>query len=72
MTNEQLTELIDAYVETVVECMDMEDLMNFVSGSIHERLEQMGTEDILAEITEVAPELLTEDDEDGMIESVEG
>lgn len=72
MTNEQLTELIDAYVETVVDCMDMEDLMNFASQSIHERLEQMGTEDILAEITEVAPELLTEESEDDMIESVEG
>ena len=72
MTDEQLTELINAYVETIVDCMEMDDLMNFVSESIHARLEQMGTEDILAEITEVAPELLTEESEDGMIESVEG
>lgn len=72
MTNEQLIELIDAYVETVVECMDLDNLKNHAYESIHARLEQMGTEDILAEITEVAPELLTEDTEDDMIEGLEG
>ena len=72
MNNEQLTELINEYVETVVDCMDMEELIELASLAMHDRLEGMSNEDILAEITEVAPELLTEESEDGMIESVEG
>jgi len=68
MSNEQLHDLINEYVELIVDTMDMEDLINHAYESIHARLEQMGTEDILAEITEVAPELLTDDMESGTLE----
>jgi hypothetical protein len=68
MTNEQLHDLIDEYVSLTVDCMDMGDLINHAYESIYARLEQMGTEDILAEITELAPELLTDDMESGTLE----
>lgn len=62
MKNTNCEELIENYVQQILDGMDMKTMECFVYDTLKENLESYSDEELLAEITEYNPELLEEVD----------
>jgi len=56
------TELLEAYVDRLLENMSTKDLMRIVGDQIEENLSSYSDEELIAEVEEYYPELLEECD----------
>jgi len=56
------TELLEAYVDRLLENMSTKDLMRLVGDQIEENLSGYSDEELIAEVEEYYPELLEECD----------
>jgi hypothetical protein len=54
------TELIEAYVDRILDNMSTKDLMQIVGDQLDENFSSYSDEELIAEITEYYPELLEE------------
>jgi len=54
------TELIEAYVDRILDNMSTKDLMRIVGDQLDENFSSYSDEELIAEITEYYPELLEE------------
>jgi hypothetical protein len=53
-------ELLDAYIDRILDNMSTKDLMRIVGDQIEENLESYSDEELIAEIEEYYPELIQE------------
>jgi len=60
MTNR--TELLDAYIDRILDNMSTKDLMRLVGDQIEENLSGYSDEELIAEVKEYYPDLLDECD----------
>jgi len=56
------TELLDAYIDRILDNMSTKDLMRLVGDQIEENLSGYSDEELIAEVEEYYPELLEECD----------
>jgi len=56
------TELLDAYIDRILDNMSTKDLMRIVGDQIEENLSGYSDEELIAEVEEYYPELLEECD----------
>lgn len=70
LTTQELADLIEDYAEAIVDGLQVEDLVQIVKSSIIDRLVSMDEADVIAEVQEVAPELLEEDSEENSEEDL--
>ena len=60
LTQEQRSDLLEAYVTYVVDSMDMNDLETFVYNTIYESMEETSDESLIEDVKEWYPNLLEE------------
>jgi hypothetical protein len=58
MKSKKRDEVVDAYVERLIDGMDMDDLIEFAKGKIYDTLETYGDADLVEEISSHYPDLL--------------
>ena len=58
MKSKKRDEVVDAYVERIIDGMDMDDLIEFAKGKIYDTLETYGDADLVEEISSHYPDLL--------------
>ena len=58
MDKEKRNLLVDAYVDRIVDSMDMDTLVNYARASMYDALEDYGDADLVEEISSHYPDLL--------------
>ena len=58
MDKEKRYRLVDAYVDRIVDSMDMDTLVNYARANIYDSLEDYGDADLVEEISSHYPDLL--------------
>ena len=56
------SELLDTYIEAIIDGMDHKDLWQFVYDTMEQNLETYSDEELITEIKEYYPHILGEDD----------
>ena len=59
-------ELQEAYIESIVDGMDMQTMYQFVYDSLNDTLDKYSVDELITEVEEYYPELLNDNDEDNV------
>ena len=57
------SELLDTYIETIIDGMDHKDLWQYVYDSLEQNFETYSEEELVAEVKEYYPHILEESEE---------
>ena len=59
-------QLQEAYIESIVDGMDMQTMYQFVYDSLNDTLDKYSVDELITEVEEYYPELLNDNDEDNV------
>ena len=62
LTDMNRSELIDTYIETIIDGMDHKDLWQYVYDNMADHLDKYSDKELIAEVKEYYPHILGEDD----------
>jgi hypothetical protein len=62
MNSTKRDEVVDAYVERIIDGMDMDDLIEFAKGKIYDTLETYSEAELIAEVMLYHPDLVEDID----------
>ena len=62
MTSKERDEVVDAYVERIIDGMDMDDLIEFAKGKMYDTLETYSDAELIAEVMRYNPDLVEDVD----------
>jgi hypothetical protein len=62
MKSKKRDEVVDAYVERIIDGMDMDDLIEFAKGKIYDTLETYSDAELIAEVMRYHPDLVEDID----------
>ena len=60
MTQEERTKLQNAYVNAVIDDMDMDSLIQYAADSLHHYLDKESNDELIDTVKELYPELLND------------
>ena len=59
-------ELQEAYIESIVDGMDMQTMYQFVYDTLNDTLDKYSVDELITEVEDYYPELLNDNDEDNV------
>jgi len=60
MTDEQRDKLQASYVNAVLDCMDVDSLIQYASDALHDDLNKESNDELIATVKDLYPELLND------------